>query len=455
LERRYVDPGFETVEKSEIRRYQLGKISALIDLTWRRNAFYRDHWQSHGAKRAIIESLEQFRAEIPIARKADLIADLAACPPYGKRLAAVAEGKQPHILFTTSGTSGQGVELHAETYRERRRGYRVSRCLYRWSGLEPGDSVFLCYGVTMLGGGRIELYGLEDYGLTVFPVATYDVNRKLDLMEKFKPSAVMATTSYLGHLAAVGGERGRLHRPKVLFGGGEGASCAWFEKQQEIWGAPIVNHYGSTQSRVDHMHPCEHGLGTRARPGLLHNIDPGFYVEFIDPATGKHVRDGERGEIVVTSLIHTDYPLIRHAMGDACIYREAGYCPCGRPFDGAEVGSIARMDDMKKIKGINVWPQAVDEAVFAHRGVDEYQVVLTRSQAEADVATVRVMSDPKLAADKVAELCGRIRDELRRRIGIGFDVVSVGPGALQRSEYKARRWLDQRAGLIAAGDGGT
>ncbi|MFO1058122.1 MAG: AMP-binding protein [Dongiaceae bacterium] len=443
-ERRIFDPRFELAGRDEIEAYQLGRISALIERTWKRNAFYRDLWKSRGGRPVPIDSFERFRAEIPITRKADLVADQAAHPPYGKRLAAVDRRRQPYLLFTTSGTSGQGVELHAITHAERRRAYAVSGYGYRWAGLERGHSVFLCYGITMLGGGRIELYGLEEYGLSVYPVGSYDVERKLDILARHRPDAVMCTTSYIGHLSAVGLKRGPLHRPKVLFGGGEGASFAWFEHQQELWGAPIFNHYGATQTRVDLMYPCERGLGTRDHPGMLHNVEPGFYVEVIDPETGRHVGEGERGELVITSLIHTDFPLIRHGMGDAAIWRPAHYCSCGRPFSGVEVGSVARMDDMKKIKGINVWPQAVEEALFVHGGVDEYRVVLSRDAAEADVATVQVMAKPGVSADQRGDLCRRIRDELRRRIGIGFEVVEVPSGQIAQSEYKARRWIDRR-----------
>jgi phenylacetate-CoA ligase len=444
VERRYVDPVFERADQAEIRQYQLSKLRSLVDRTWRTNAFYRDLWTTRGARRAPIDSLDVFHAEIPIGRKADLVADQAADPPYGKRLAAVKRRSQPFLLFTTSGTSGQGVELHAATHAERRRGYAVSRYLYRWSGLDRGHSIFLCYGISMLGGGRIELYGLEDYGLTVFPVATYSVERKLELIERFRPDAIICTTSYIGHLAAVGRNRGKLHRPRALFAGGEGASYSWFQSQQEIWGGPIFNHYGATQTRVDHMYPCEHGIGTRNRPGVMHNIEPGFYVEVIDPRTGKHVKDGEQGEIVVTSLIHSDFPLIRHAMGDAAVYREPRYCPCGRPFVGVEIGTVGRLDDMKKVKGINVWPQAVDEALFQHGGVDEYQVILARDASQADTVTLQMMPKPDVAVDQLSDLCQRIHDELRRRIGIGFQVVAVPPGELKHSEYKARRWIDRR-----------
>ncbi len=444
MELKFVDKALETTTPRRIAQIQLAKLKPIVARAWKSNGFYREFWARHGAKPKAIASLDQFAAEIPIARKADFIADQKTVPPYGQRLAGLRGAKRPHLVFTTSGTSGQGVEVHAQTHAERLRSYKVSDHLYRWGGLKRGDSVFLCYPITLLGGGRIEIYGIESYGLTVFPVGNYDVERKLDLMERFKPDAVIATTSYLGHLAAVGAKRGKLHRPKALFGGGEGASYSWFEKQQEIWGAPIYNHYGATQTRVDHIYPCERGIGTRAHPALLHNIAPWFILEVVDPATGKHVKDGERGEMVITSLVHTDYPFIRHGMGDAAVYRESSFCPCGRPFSGVEIGTLERMDDMKKLKGINVWPQSVDESVFAHDGVDEYQVVLTRDDRAADVATVRVMPKPGVGPEQARTLCAAISSELRRRIGLNFVVEPAAEGEVKHSEYKARRWSDRR-----------
>lgn len=446
MELRYADPKFETATPKRIRAYQLGKLREVVAEAWRKNAFYRDIWTAHGTKPRSIKSLEQFASEIPICRKVDFIADQASDPPYGKRLAAVRDVRRPHLIFTTSGTSGQGVEIHAQTHRERTKLFPISNYFYRWAGLRRGDKAFLCYPITLLGGGRIEIYGLESYGLTVFPVGNYDVERKLDLMERFKPDVVIATTSYLGHMAAVGAKRGRAHRPKAIFGGGEGASFSWFEKQQELWGATFYNHYGTTQSRCDHIYPCERGIGTRSHPGLLHNIEPGFYLEVVDPATGRHVKDGERGELVVTSLVHTEFPFIRHGMGDAAVWHEASYCPCGRPFSGVELGTIERMDDMKKIKGVNVWPQAVDEAVFVHDGVDEYQVVLSRDESAADVATLYVMPKPSIEMERLPNLCEAIAREIRRKLGIGFKVEGVAPGHLRHSEYKARRWVDNRHG---------
>lgn len=443
-ERRLFEPQFETAAASDIRRLQLDKLRAVVAKTWEANPFYRDHWQSHGVRDPQVASLDDFARKFPAVRKADFIRDQKADPPFGRRARpALAQGG-PLMVVTTSGTSGQGAEIHVQTRSERDATGRVAGYLYRWAGLEPGDAVFLCFPVTMLGGGRIELYGLEDYGLTVYPVGVYDVGRKLELMERFKPRAVLATTSYLGHLVAAGG------RPpndglKVVFGGGEGGGYSWFERLQEQWGVPVFNQYGATQTRVDPMYPCERGIGTRSRPGMIHNIDPYFLLEVVDPATGRQVADGEAGEIVLTSLIHTETPLIRCAMGDRAVYHDPSYCPCGRPFTGVELSTITRLDDMIKVKGINLWPQSVEDVMFALPEVDEYRATVTSDKTEADVVTIEVMPKQALAGEGAERLAAEIGGRLRERIGIRFVVEVVAAGALQRSEYKARRWVDRRA----------
>ncbi|MGH6953355.1 MAG: phenylacetate--CoA ligase family protein [Alphaproteobacteria bacterium] len=444
MELHYLEPEHERADRATIRALQWRKIRALVEKAWARNAFYRDHWAAAGVDPARLRSLEDFTAAIPVVRKRDFMADQERAPPFGRRAAWALAKRGPLMVCTTSGTTGQGVEVHAQTRDEAAIAHRVYGYLFRWAGLEPGDAVFLNFPITMLGGGRIEFHGLEAYGLTVFPVGNYDVQRKLDLMRRFRPKAVMATTSYLGHLAAASGERPPPGGVEVLFGGGEGGGYAWFERLEEQWAARFDNHFGATQTRVDHMFSCERGIGTRGHPSMLHNIDPYFLLEVVDPATGRHVADGEAGEIVLTSLFHDDIPLIRCAMSDRAVYHEPAYCPCGRPFAGVEIGTISRMDDMKKVKGVNIWPQAVDDLLFHIPEVDEYQIVLTSSADESDVATARIMPKTALAPARAKSLAEEVGAKLRERIGIRFGVELLPEGALARSEYKARRWVDER-----------
>jgi phenylacetate-CoA ligase len=148
---------------------------------------------------------------------------------------------------------------------------------------------------------------------------------------------------------------------------------------------------------------------------------------------------------VITSLYHLDTPLVRCRIGDRAIYREGRSCGCGRAFSGVETASIARTDDMKKVKGVNVWPQAVDDILFARPAVDEYQVVLGSAPDGGDVATVRVMPKTELSVQQTAELADGLSVDFHRQIGFRFNLEVVPPGGLDLNEWKARRWLDQRA----------
>lgn len=445
LELRHFEPLFETASRSEIRALQLERLRSVVSRTWETNPFYRDHWKAAGLRSADVTSLESFNRDFPAVRKADFIRDQEARPPFGRRAELALAERGPLMVVSTSGTSGQGAELHVQTRRERQSASQVAGHLYRWAGLEPGDGVFLCFPVTLLGGGRIELDGLEDYGLTVYPVGSYDVHRKLELMQRFKPQAIQATTSYLGHLAAASDGSPPSEGLKVVFGGGEGGGFSWFERLQEQWGVPVFNQYGATQTRVDTMYPCERGIGTRSLPGLIHNIDPYFLLEIVNPATGRHVTDGEAGEIVITSLIHSDTPLIRCAMGDGAVYHDASYCPCKRPFGGVEIGTITRLDDMVKVKGINLWPQSVEDVVFSFAEVDDFRAILSVDATQADVVTLQIMPERSIPQDGVEQFSAQLGGKLRDRIGIRFNIEVVPVGAFKRSEYKARRWIDQRA----------
>ena len=444
MEKRIYDADVERLSRDEIKLLRQERLTELLSKVWRENAFYRERWTAAGVSLDKITSQERFTAEIPTVEKQDFVEDQKAFPPFGLRHKHVLEARLPLVVSNTSGTSGQGVEIHAQTADEFVGTGHIYGFHMRWSGLERADGVFLTLPITLMSGGRCEYQGAYSYGLTVYPVGNYDAARKLELMTRYRPKALLGTTSYFGHLAAVAGEGAAALGLEVLMTGGEGSGFAWLERLEEAWGATVFDRYGSTQTGNDHMFCCEAGIGTAARPGMLHNIDSMVIAEVIDPATGRQVPDGEAGEIVVTSLYHTDTPLIRCRTRDRGVWHEPGYCACGRPFGGIEVASISRLDDMKKVKGVNIWPQAVDDVMFADAEVDEYQVVLTSDARNADIGAIRVMPKNPLAEEVAGRWQRSLAERLNKRIGITFIVEVLAPGALVRSEYKAKRWMDQR-----------
>ncbi|MBE1206059.1 phenylacetate--CoA ligase family protein [Aminobacter carboxidus] len=435
---------WERLERSEIRALQFQRLQGLLEYVSTTNAFYSRVWHERGIDVTTIKSLEDFADRVPTVEKGDFITDQVTEPPYGSRLRHVINRRDPLMLFTTSGTSGQGQELHGQTLRELQGSSAVYAYMYRWARLRPGDTALLTLPLTMLGGGRLEYHGALDYGLNVLPAGNYDAERKLELIERFKPKGLIGTTSYFWHLAALRDQSADVSTVEALFCGGEGASLRWYDRLERDWNARVFDRYGSTQSRNDHMFTCEEGTGDEHRPGMLHNVDPHVLVEVIDPATGKHVRDGEKGEIVITSLYHLDTPVIRCRMKDLAVYRTGSYCRCGRPFCGIEIGSISRLDEMYRIKGINVWPQAIEQVVLGFQEVDEYEIVLSTTEDGLDRAELRFMPKSALAPGRSAELCEQIAGDIRRKIALRFQVTALAPETLARSQYKAKRWKDQR-----------
>ncbi|MCO5072168.1 MAG: AMP-binding protein [Rhizobiaceae bacterium] len=434
----------ERLAPEQLEQIQFRRLKALLAHVSSTNGFYSRIWRERGVDVNSIESLEDFSNKVPTVEKSDFISDQEAEPPFGRRLRHLLDEQQQLMLFTTSGTSGQGQELHAQTLRELQGSAEVYAYMLRWAGLKSGDKALLTLPLTMLGGGRLEYHGAHDYGLTVLPAGNYDADRKLKLIERFRPKALIGTTSYFWHLAAVCDGEVRDMGVEALFCGGEGASLSWYNRLEEEWSARVYDRYGSTQARNDHMFTCEEGVGTTERAGMLHNIDTHVLLEVIDPATGRHVKDGERGEVVITSLYHLDTPVIRCRMKDLATYRPGAYCRCGRHFRGIEIGSISRLDNMYRIKGINVWPQSIEQILLSSDMVDEYEVVLSTKADGADEAVVRVMPKVPLVGKQSENLASWLADEIKNRIALRFRIDVVAPGELERSQYKAKRWTDNR-----------
>ena len=442
MELRFENEHFERSDPAAIRAYQWDRLKPLLAHVLETNEFYADGWRAAGVDLDRVNSLEDFSSIIPMFEKKDYVDDQLRHPPFGKRLEhAVSLGEQIEV-YTTSGTSGQGVEVHAQTMRELKEMQIMYRYMFRWAGIKPGDHIFFTLPVTMLGGGRIEYQGALGYGLTTYTVGNDSAQRKLELVKRFRPTAMFGSTSYFGHLAALAEDRDALSSVGVLLAGLEGAGFSYLEQLEQTWQAKAHDRFGCTQLKSDFMFTCEHGIGSASRPGMLHNLDPFIFMEVIDPETGVHVEDGEFGELVFTSLYHIDNPVIRCRVRDGGVYRSHGYCACGRPFSGIEVASVGRTDDVKKVKGVNIYPQAVDDKLYSLPLVDEYEIVLTSNAQLSDVATVNVMPKRVLAAEEKQSFCQVVRQGLRDATGIQFECELVD--ALERSEYKARRWKDER-----------
>jgi phenylacetate-CoA ligase len=183
------------------------------------------------------------------------------------------------------------------------------------------------------------------------------------------------------------------------------------------------------------------GFECDARAGLVHVNEDYCLPEVLDEA-GEPVKPGERGELVFTSLYRKAMPLVRYRTRDVVQLADRR-CPCGRTLLALEGGVLARLDDMKKVRGIIVYPRRVEELVRPFSGVDEFQIVFRRHEGLDDVV-VRIDPSPTLSRGECDGLCEKLGDALRVGLGIRVSVEATAPGALPRWDHKARRVKDER-----------
>lgn len=451
---RILDAKYELATPEEIRAVQLQRVQRLLAFSMATNGFYGDRLRAAGVDPSGVNSLRAFAELVPTVSKSDFLLDQQADPPMGRRHAYARSLREPLFVCTTSGTTGQGQEIHAQTASEMSVTGRVYSYMYHWAGLDVGDQLFLTLPITMLGGGVLEYQGALSYGLSAYSVGTYDAERKVELMLRYQPEGVLANTSYMGRLGSIVAGLGDHPRPRSLITGAEGAGLAYLHRLEALWGARVYDRYGSTQAGNDHLFTCDQGIGTAQRPGMMHNLDPYVLLEVIDPETGQQAEDGQLGELVVTSLYRWDSPLIRCRIGDWGIYHDSSYCSCGRPFGGIEVASIFRRDDMRKVKGVQVWPKVVNDAVFESADVEEFRATLATADDGTDTAAIELMLKREVPPNQGASVAEAVGDRLHDRIGIHFTVIARPFGSFEVDENKAKRWTDTRDHVIRSGSKG-
>lgn len=448
--RRYWNPRIETMSRDELRALQWSRVRHVLEAAYATNPFHRARFDREGLHPDKVRSLEEFQERVPFIEKRDLLADQAEAPPLGTRVQPA--GQRIGYFSLTSGTTGIGQEIHLQSLVEGEVAVESFCYMLRWAGARPGDRAFLCWPMGLQIAGHFARHGLETYGVVMLLVAPLDARAKLEAMKRFSPDILIAAPSYVQRLAVICDELGL--RPdrdfpnlRIILTAAEPYPVSWATRMEAFWHARITEWYGSTQAGINQTIACEEGVYHAAdRRGMLHALEHLCFVEVLDPATRKPVAPGETGEVVITPLFRSRNPLIRFRMEDRVRYLPPEYCRCGRPFAGIEAGSVARYDDMIKVKMTNVWPEAVDAVVFAHPEVEEYnaRVWIDDASKEHVDLTLELKRGAELEGDDQRRFLARLRDDLRQRIGVSMDCTVVPRGTLPRFEIKARRWHDER-----------
>jgi phenylacetate-CoA ligase len=410
----------------------LRRLNDLLALVTERNAFQRSRLGAW----APLQSVEELR-RLPFTRKQDLLDDQREHPPFGTNLTFGLD-RYGH-LNQTSGTTGQTLRV-LDTDDDWRWWSSGLAHHLRAAGVGPEDRVALAYSF----GPYVQFWasyaGVIGVGAMAIPLGGMDSVQRLTTIADYEATVFLATPSYASHLAKVATDNGltsALSTVRRLVCTGEpGASLPAMREQIEAaWEARCYDHAGAAEAGP-FGYPCDEGGG-------LHLYEEEFVCELIEPGGEEPVGDGELGELVVTALGRTGFPAVRYRTGDL-VSATTERCPAGHPGRWLPDGIPGRVDDMVVVRGMNVFPSAIEQILRESTDLGEFRITFYTDPHAMDEVKV----EAELARPGDAR---RIQTRLRQRLGLRVRIVPVKPGILPAHTHKARRVADLRPRRFTAG----
>jgi phenylacetate-CoA ligase len=438
---RYWFPRRETMPRAERERAILERLKAVTRYAWDHAPFYRRKWDEAGFHPDQLRSLEDFERRVPVVTKKDLREAQARTPPFGDYLCVPAS--DIHHIHGTSGTTGRPTAFGISRGDWDAIANAHARILWGM-GVRPGDTVFIAAIFSLYMGSWGTLAGVERLRAKAFPFGagasgmTARAAMWLDLM---KPQAFYGTPSFAIHLAEVARAQGydprRFGLRTLFFSGEPGASLpALRDRIAQAYDAHVID-CGS----MAEMTPFMNLAGSAETDGMLLWQDI-VYTEVCDPRTFNRVPYGQRGTPVYTHLERLSQPMIRLVSGDLTLWEDEPN-PCGRTYPRLPHGVFGRIDDMFTIRGENVYPSEVDAVVNQLAGYGgEHRIVITRDGA-MDELLIRIEADAT-AFVMPATMRDEAERQLLRVLGLRAKVEVVPPGTFPRTDFKARRVIDDR-----------
>ncbi len=415
------DRVLETLDAARLRGHQLARARTLVRAALGANPFWTARWRAAGlASAEDLRDWDDLR-RLPLTTKSELVADQAAQPLFGTNLTYPIE--RYVRVHQTSGTTGVPLRW-LDTQASWDWWARCWGFVLAGAGVRPGDRVFFPFSFGLFVGFWAGFEGARTLGVLAIPGGGQDSPTRLAAMEALGATVLVCTPSYALHLLQVARERGvdpaKLAVRATVHAGEPGAGIPSVRARLEAgWGARAFDHAGMTEMGA-YGYECEAQAG-------LHVNESEFVAEVIDPATGL---PADEGELVLTNFGRLGSPLVRYRTGDR-VRLASGPCECGRTFMRLGGGILGRLDDMLIVRGVNVFPSAI-EGIVRRFPVEEFQIEVFRA---GELDEVRVLVE----VDGGADGARHVQEALRVGLGIRLEVAPVGPGSLPRFELKARR----------------
>lgn len=423
----------ECMKRDELEQVQLERLQSTLYRVGTHVPFYRQKFNEMKLDYESFSSLEDIQ-KLPFTTKQDLRDSY----PYGLFAVPLREVVRVH---SSSGTTGQATVVGYTKNDIKTWSDLVARVLCG-AGLTADDVIQIAFGYGLFTGGFGMHYGAERLGASVIPLSSGNTKRQIQIMQDFKTTALICTPSYALNIADVLFEMGvnpaGLSLKFGLFGAEPWSEAMRQEINQKL-GIRATDNYGLSEI----MGPGVAGECSECNG--LHISEDHFLVEILDPETLEPVKEGEVGELVITTLTKEAFPMIRYRTRDLTRFMP-GDCPCGRTSKRMN-RVLGRTDDMLIIKGVNVFPTQIESVLFNIDGTEPHYRIIVERENHQDRATVMVEVQESLFSDRMSqqrELIDTIRKQLSSELGIGVAVKLVEEKTLERFEGKGQRVIDKR-----------
>jgi phenylacetate-CoA ligase len=422
-----------TPTRAQLEAGQLQQLRRLLAALRPANRFYEPVLAAARVDSSL-DSLDAFRRRVPFTTKQQVAADQIDHPPYGTNLSfPLASFSRFH---QTSGTTAAPIRW-LDTPQSWQWMLDNWKRVYHAAGVDADDRVYFAFSFGPFLGFWTAFEAAAQVGALCIPGGGLGSLARLRALLDNRATVLCCTPTYALHLAEVAAENkidlaADATIRAIIVAGEPGGSLPAIRKQiSRRWpGATLFDHHGMTEVGPV-SYPCPH------LPGVLHVIESSYLAEVIDPQSTQPTPPGELGELVLTTLGRLGSPLLRYRTGDLVRVHSAGTCPCGAGDAALLGGILGRTDDMAVVRGVNVYPGAIDQIVRSVPGIAEYRVDLDSSSSMPQLSlAIEPAPDRRGDTSLVSALQSALRDALTLRV----PVTLLEPGSLPRFEMKADRW---------------
>jgi phenylacetate-CoA ligase len=420
----------EAPTPSAIEQRQLDKLRKLLRAVHSSNRFYQGKFRGIDTE---IESLADFSSRVPFTAKSEIVLDQSAAPPFGNNLTFPLDHYSR--FHQTSGSKGTPLRW-LDTEQNWRAMLHHWGIIFDAANVGATDRICFAFSFGPFIGFWLAFEAACKLGALCIPGGGLSSKARIRLILENEATVLCCTPTYALRLKEVADQenidlKGSKVRLIIVAGEPGGSVPATRQRIEAAWpGARVFDHHGMTEvGPVTYECP--------RHPGRLHLIESAFFAEVIDPQNGASKTEGELGELVLTTLERIGSPLIRYRTGDLVRSNRSTLCDCGRSDLLLEGGILGRTDDMLVVRGVNVYPSAIEEIINSTGEIAEYRVNVFRGKALNELT---ILVEPMCDCKNPPEAAARLADLLHAKLALRIP-VSLAPEPLPRFEMKAQRWV--------------